>query len=142
MTRQRKTTHKTDTILLLTVDLELNPYPYFLHLNLNFSISLPPKMRGATVLLALIPVAAADWTLTWYSDAKCTKPLGHIEHDDGVALGGNFDDNVASLITNYDASRGTIELTSDELGITEAGNPGACMDWSVGVSKWAYAVEI
>ena len=100
-------------------------------------------MRGLAVLLALAsPLTVAGWTLTWYSDAKCTKPLGHIEDSDTVSRGGDFDSNVASLITNFDESKGKMELTSDSLHITPEGNPGACMDWSVGISNWSYSVDI
>ncbi|KAJ5224477.1 uncharacterized protein N7469_007980 [Penicillium citrinum] len=100
-------------------------------------------MHGLSALLALAsPLTVAGWTLTWYSDAKCTEPLGHIEDGDTISRGGNFDSNVASLITNFDSSKGEMQLTSDELHITQVANAGACMDWSVGVSSWSYSASI
>lgn len=94
-------------------------------------------MQLQLLLLSLAPALVSSWTLTWYSDSKCTEVLGHIDSATSSLTHGDFDDDVKSLVAEMKAQYMTLSA-GPMLAMPEPGDCTGVLHESGSTTTWSY----
>lgn len=95
-------------------------------------------MQSQILLLSLFaPVLVSSWSLTWYAQANCTEPLGHIDSETSTLTKGTLDSSVQSLIMDGQY----LYLPQDDDAIIGEPLPsGECVSLTPGsTNDWEYS---